>query len=112
MADIAAQVKQIFDLMPSQLNPEAAKGMDAAMQFNLTGEGGGSYYIEIKDNACKTGPGTHPGATMTTTMKACDYVDMIKGKLNPTTAFMNGKLRIAGDMGLAMKMQTLFKQPA
>ena len=55
--------------------------------------------------------GTHASPNMTLTMTAKDYVDMIMGKLNGQMAFMSGKLKIAGDMGLAMKMQTLFKRP-
>ena len=49
---------------------------------------------------------------MTLSMTAQDYVDMILGKLNGQMAFMSGKLKISGDMGLAMKMQSLFKRPA
>jgi putative sterol carrier protein len=48
---------------------------------------------------------------MTLSMTASDYVDMIMGKLNGQMAFMSGKLKISGDMGLAMKMQSLFKRP-
>jgi putative sterol carrier protein len=55
--------------------------------------------------------GSAPSPNMTMTMAASDYVDMIAGKLNGQMAFMSGKLKIAGDMGLAMKMQTLFRQP-
>ena len=44
---------------------------------------------------------------MTMTMTAQDYVDMITGKLNGQMAFMSGKLKIAGDMGLAMKLPKL-----
>jgi putative sterol carrier protein len=40
-------------------------------------------------------------------MTASDFVDMINGKLNGQMAFMTGKLKVAGDMGLAMKLQTL-----
>ena len=46
---------------------------------------------------------------MTLAMSAQDYVDMILGKLNGQMAFMTGKLKIAGDMGLALKLQSLFK---
>ena len=53
-----------------------------------------------------------PSPNMTMTLAASDYVDLIMGKLNGQMAFMSGKLKIAGDMGLAMKMQTLFKRPA
>jgi len=42
-------------------------------------------------------------------MAAQDYVDMSTGKANGQMLFMSGKLRIAGDMGLAMRMQSLFQ---
>jgi putative sterol carrier protein len=41
-------------------------------------------------------------------MAAQDYLDMLSGKLNGQVAFMSGKLRISGDMGLALRMQSLF----
>jgi len=86
--------------------------MNAVIQFNLTGDGGGNYYVTIKDGTCTVSEGTHQSPNMTMTMAAQDYVDMITGKLNGQMAFMSGKLKIAGDMGLAMKMQSLFKRPA
>ena len=112
MSATADAVKEIFKQMPSQFNADAAKGMNSVIQFNLTGDGGGSYNVEIKDGACKVSEGTHASPNMTMTMAAQDYVDMISGKLNGQMAFMSGKLKIAGDMSLAMKMQTLFKRPA
>jgi putative sterol carrier protein len=109
---VADQVKEIFNAMPANLNADAAKGMNAVIQFNLTGDGGGNYYVTIKDGTCTVSEGTHQSPNMTMTMAAQDYVDMITGKLNGQMAFMSGKLKIAGDMGLAMKMQSLFKRPA
>jgi putative sterol carrier protein len=110
MADVT--VKQIFDEMPTSFNPDAAKGMNAVIQFNLSGDGGGNYHTIIKDGKCSVQEGTHAAPNMTMTIGAQDYVDMITGKLNGQMAFMSGKLKIAGDMGLAMKLQTLFKRPA
>ena len=106
------EVKAIFNAMPANLNPDAAKGMNSVIQFNLSGDGGGSYHVIIKDGAASVQDGTHASPNMTMTMAAQDYVDMISGKLNGQMAFMSGKLKIAGDMGLAMKMQSLFKRPA
>lgn len=37
-----------------------------------------------------------------------DFKDLLKGQLNPMTAMMTGKLKIEGNMGVAMKLQTLF----
>jgi putative sterol carrier protein len=108
---VADDIKAIFDAMPTQINADAAKGMNSTIQFKLTGDGGGDYYVEIKDGAAKVSQGTHASPNMTMTLAAQDYVDLIGGKLNGQMAFMSGKLKIAGDMGLAMKMQTLFKRP-
>lgn len=113
MADeVSAAVREIFKLMPEQLNTDTAKGMNSVIQFNLTGDGGGEWNVAIADGSCQVNEGTHASPNMTMTMTASDYVDMITGKLNGQMAFMSGKLKIAGDMGLAMKMQSLFKRPA
>ena len=46
-------------------------------------------------------------ANCTISMSAGDFVDMIGGNLQPTVAFMTGKMRVDGDMGLAMKLGQL-----
>ena len=109
---VADDVKGIFSAMPQNFNADAAKGMSSVIQFNLSGDGGGTYHVTIKDGACAVAEGAHASPNMTMTMAAQDYVDMISGKLNGQMAFMSGKLKIAGDMGLAMKMQSLFRRPA
>jgi putative sterol carrier protein len=37
-----------------------------------------------------------------------NFLAISRGELNPTTAYMTGKLKIKGDMGAAMKLQKLF----
>src|SRR5215470_6338939 len=103
--------QEIFDQMAANLNADAAKGMNATIQFNLSGDNGGQWYVAIKDGKADVQQGTAPSANMTLSMTAQDYVDMITGKLNGQMAFMSGKLKISGDMGLAMKLQSLFKRP-
>ena len=36
-----------------------------------------------------------------------DFVNMSQGKLDPTMAFMQGKLKVLGDMSVAMKLQPI-----
>jgi putative sterol carrier protein len=103
--------KEIFAQMPAQLDANAAKGVNATIQFNLSGDNGGQWHVAIKDGKAEVHEGTASSANMTMSMAANDYVDMTMGKLNGQMAFMSGKLKISGDMGLAMKMQTLFKRP-
>ena len=109
MTDTAAAVSDIFAQMPSRLDPEAAAGLDATIQFDLSGDGGGVWHCAIKDGACAVAEGAHDAPTMTVSMEAADYVELTAGRLDGMTAFMGGRLRIAGDMGLAMQMQNLFK---
>jgi putative sterol carrier protein len=103
--------KEIFSQMSANLNADAAKGMNSTIQFNLSGDNGGQWYVTIKDGKADVAEGTASSPNMTLSMTSQDYVDMILGKLNGQMAFMSGKLKISGDMGLAMKMQNLFKRP-
>jgi putative sterol carrier protein len=106
----AESVQEIFASMPGRLDPQAAQGVNCVIQFDLTGEGGGQYHSTIKDGAATVTPGPHPSPNMTFIIAAQDWVDMIGGKLDGMSAFMSGKLRISGDMGLAMKFQSLFRR--
>ena len=109
MTDTAAAINDIFSRMPGRLDPEAAAGLDAVIQFDLSGDGGGVWHCAIKDGACTVAGGAHDAPTMTLSMEAADYVGLISGELDGTVAFMSGKLRIDGDMSLAMRMQSLFR---
>ncbi len=104
----ATTLKEAFDGMPSVFNKEAAKGLTAVYQFDLTGDKAGQYHVIIENETCTVKEGTHPSPHVTISMAGQDYLDMINGKLNPQMAFMSGKLKISGDMGLALKMQSLF----
>ena len=61
---VADDIKAIFDAMPNQVNPDAAKGMNSTIQFKLTGDGGGDYYVEIKDGTAKVSQGTAASPNM------------------------------------------------
>ena len=88
-----------------EANQEGAKQIGATYKFVLDGEGGGTWVMNLKDN-----PGVTEGdseAQCTIKMAASDYVDMLEGKANGQQLFFSGKLKIEGDMGLAMKLQNL-----
>ena len=110
MAEAApTSCKQAFEEMPKRFNKEAAKGLNAVYQFDLSGDGGGKWHVVIKDQTCEVKEGAAASPNITISMSAQDYLDMISGKLNGQMAFMSGRLRIAGDMGLALRMQSLFQ---
>ena len=106
---IPETAKEVFEALPLALQPDKAKGMDATFQFELTGEGGGTWVAKIADGQCTVTEGgiDHPSATIG--MEAADYVAIAQGKLDMARAFMGGKIRVKGDMGLIMKLPDLFK---
>lgn len=106
----ASNVAEAIDIMKGRFNAGAAAGLNAVYQVNLTGAETSSHYLEIKDGALATGEGTHDSPNITINMASSDFVAMTNGQLNPTMAYMSGKLKVSGDMGLAMKMQQLFPQ--
>src|SRR5277367_1707415 len=106
MADAPTSCKEAFEQTPSRFNKEAAKGLKAVYQFDLSGDGGGKWAILVDNDQCAVEEGSHPSPNITISMAAQDYLDMLAGKLNGQMAFMTGKLRIAGDMGLALRLQS------
>lgn len=106
--DTAGAVRAIFSAIPQRLDPDAAEGVDAMIRCNLTGNAGGTYFVEICDGAASVSARSSRQPQLTMTMSAADFVALIEGKLNAQLAFMNGKLKMVGDMGLAMKLPSLF----
>jgi putative sterol carrier protein len=101
-------VKETFEAMPSRFKPERATGVSAVIQYEITGEGGGTWSATIKDAACVVKEGAAPSPNLTLTMSSQDWLDMLAGKLSGQMAFMSGKLKLKGDMGLAMKIPAMF----
>ncbi len=106
----AEEVKSLFPAMVDRFLPEKAGDMSATILFDLSGDNGGFFWIKIADGAATTGAGEASDAAMTVKASADDWFAVATGQVNAMQAFMTGKLKILGDMGLAMKIQTIFAQ--
>jgi putative sterol carrier protein len=102
-------VKETMEALPLAFQPDKARGMNETFQFELTGEGAGTWVAKIADGQCTVTEGAidHPSATIS--LEAADYVAIAQGKLDMAKAFMGGKIKVKGDMGLIMKLPDLFK---
>lgn len=106
----AEEVKSLFPAMVDRFLPEKAGDMSTTILFDLSGDNGGFYWIKIADGAATTGAGDLSDPAMTVKASADDWFAVATGEMNAMQAFMTGKLKILGDMGLAMKLQTIFAQ--
>src|SRR5437867_8246824 len=104
MAEPVTSPKQYFDTLGARFQKDAAKGMQAVFQFELSGEGGGTYHISVEDGTFAVSETAHPSPTVTLRMKADDYVNLVNGKLNGQIAFVTGRMKIEGNVMMAMKM--------
>jgi len=95
--------------MPGAFLPEKAQGVDATIQFKFTGAEAGDWNATIKDGKVDVAQGIHPAPNMTLTADSGDYVKIITGELDGMQAFMQGKVKLAGDLNLAMKLMQMFK---
>ncbi len=102
-------IQELIPLLPDHFVPEAAKGINATIQLELTGEGGGLWNLVIANETFKINEGQAANPNTTLKMAASDYLSLINGEANPMQLFMQGKVKVGGDMSLVMKLQSMLK---
>ncbi len=99
---------ELFDALPARLNPAAAAGMNKTLQWNITGEDAGVWALRIVDGEGYLVPGGVEKPDTTFTVSSKDWLAISEGRLDGMKAFMTGKIKVSGDMTIAMKMAQLF----
>ena len=69
-----------------------------AIQVNITGEGEGAFYVEVKDGILSVEPYEYYDRQAKITMKSKNFLALMDGKLDPVAAFTLGKLKIDGSI--------------
>ena len=105
--EVSTPKEFIEKVLPESFDGTKAAGLTAVVQFKLSGEAGGEWWIQIKDQKLEVHEGTTDSPNITLSMKDKDYVALVTGKLSGQKAFMTGKLKFKGDMALGMKLQQL-----
>ncbi|XP_005382762.1 PREDICTED: hydroxysteroid dehydrogenase-like protein 2 isoform X1 [Chinchilla lanigera] len=104
-------VEETFRIVKDALSDDVVKATQAIYQFELSGEDGGTWFLDLKSKGGKVGHGEPSDrADVVMSMSTDDFVKMFSGKLKPTMAFMSGKLKIKGNMALAIKLEKLMSQ--
>ena len=100
-------VKELFESMADRFDPNAWGSDDAVLVFDVTGQQAGKWIATIEGGSLTINEGSVDSADMTMSCSDETLLAMVDGTLNPVSAFMQGMVKIDGNMSLAMKLQGL-----
>ena len=102
------KIQDLMNLLPEFFLPDQALDTQAVIFFDLDGENGGQWTVTIGGGQCIVSEGKGGQPDLTLTAKAQDVMDLFSGKIDPMRAYLSGKLKLDGNMGLALRITSLF----
>jgi putative sterol carrier protein len=102
-------IQDLMDRMQASFIPERAAGIDTVVWFILSGEAGGDWTVMIQNQECHINKGLNMTPKLTLSAAAQTILDIFMNKQDPMRAYMLGKLKVKGDISMAMKLAGLFK---
>jgi putative sterol carrier protein len=91
-----------LDSLPERLKPETLADLDAVIQFEFGGDAGVRAYAHISLGAITITKGLHPNPDLTIEADSQSWLSLINGRVSPEELFVSGKLKLNGEMNLAM----------
>jgi len=103
----------VFGLIAAAFIPEAAAVESAVVQFDVTApDGVHSYLLRFADHKCVVLKATGEAARLTISLALPVFLRIIAGELDGMQAFVDGRVRLSGDVLLAQAMRGWFnRQP-
>jgi predicted lipid carrier protein YhbT len=85
--------------------PAAPDGLRGSYRFDVAGAG--SWRVDVRDDGVAVTESSAPADCVIAADEAT-FMRVLTGQASPVFAFMTGKLRVEGDMGLALRLRDLF----
>jgi putative sterol carrier protein len=103
------QPAEIFNQMAARVAANAAlvEDVNAIFQFDVTGDDGGSWLVDLKTAPGSVTAGTSADADCVITVNQQDLAGIMGGSVDPQMAFMMGRIKVAGNFMLATKLRAL-----
>lgn len=101
-------VSEVVNRLPELFNPKKAKGYNRTIQLDITGEGGGKYYLVVKNLEASVFEGVAEKSNFTMTIGAQDFVEYFEGRAKPMDLVRNGLLKFTGPMTEGMAFNAIW----
>ncbi len=108
MADQPTSIADSFPALQAAFQPDRAAGLDKTLQFDFSGREPGTWTMHIHDSTMDYAQGAAQSPNATIAVDSDDWLNILGGALDAVSAFMGGKIKIQGDMGLMMQFQNWF----
>jgi len=105
-------VQDMFGTLEARFRPEAAQGESLTIAYDIGGSDGGRWTAAIAGGACSLREGLDPSASLTLSVKAKDWVDLMLGRVDALTLISTARAKLDGDMQIAMRLGELFAKYA
>jgi len=101
-------VKPVFDRIKTVTTPSIVKKINAVFLFDITGEG--KWFVDLKGGKGMVGEGDPDvKADVTVTLNKDIFLKIFNREIKPATAFMNGQMKLSGDLSKAMALESMMK---
>jgi putative sterol carrier protein len=97
--------REFFDTLPGRVSPKGAQALDASYRFDV--EGAGSWRVE-SDGAALVVTESDAPADCVIRANEDTFLRIVRGEQSPMGAYMTGKVKVEGDLGLALRLRDLF----
>jgi hypothetical protein len=104
--------QELFDkLMPEALqkHPDKAREVNAVYFFDISGDGGGKWTVDLTSDPPKVVKGDSGNSQCAIAMTNEDFQTMLSDPQAGMQLYFQGKLQVNGDPMLAMKLQTFLE---
>jgi putative sterol carrier protein len=96
---------ELFASLPERFRADRAGDLHATYLFELSGDGGGSWTVRVADGALGVEDGGTAEPDVTVRASADDWMAIVEGRKDPQLAFLTGKLKVKGDLQLALRLR-------